>query len=89
MMGERAHALSSIMGRKLVSSNSIPERRLTKDELRRLPIEDQLIYARTHPMTDREQYAALEAEDRAALFDMTGEFVDWADRDTPPADWGT
>jgi hypothetical protein len=40
-------------------------------------------------VTDAEQYAALEAEDRAAHFATTGEFMDWADRDTPPADWGT
>jgi hypothetical protein len=90
MMAERAHALSSILGKRLVSTNHIPERRKSQDELRRMAPEDRLIYEREHPWTDAERMAELEREDRDAHYDMTGE-VDERDLldNHPPPDWGT
>jgi hypothetical protein len=77
------------MDKRLVSSTSPRERRKSAAELKRMPIEDQLIYLRHHPETEDEKLQALMREDRNVDADMTGE-IDHQDLldNTPPESWG-
>jgi hypothetical protein len=78
-----------LIGKRMASSWEPPERRKSKAEIARMPIEDQLIYLRGHPETEDDRQEALEREDRDARYKTSGE-VDERDLldNEPPPDWG-
>jgi hypothetical protein len=88
-MTKQSHCLDGLLGKQMVSTLPIPERRKSKDELAAMSIEDRLIYAMHHPMSEEEKIEELEREDRDRHYDMTGE-VDERDLldNHPPPDWG-
>lgn len=69
----QAHALSTLLGARMVSSTTLPERRKSEAELRAMAIEDRLIYEMHHPLTDQEKQEALEREDMEAHLGIHGE----------------
>jgi hypothetical protein len=88
-MAKQSHGLDHLLGSRMASSLSIPERRKSKAEIARMPIESQLIYMREHSESEDERQEALEIEDRDAHYQTTGE-VDARDLldNEPPPDWG-
>jgi hypothetical protein len=86
----QSHALSHLLGQRLVNSLPIPERRKSKDELAAMSHDERLNYEIRHPLSDAEKQEALEREDRDVGADETGE-IDPRDLldNQPPADWGT
>jgi hypothetical protein len=88
-MTEFVRGTSIPRGTRLVSSLDIPERRKSAAEIRRMSIEDRLIYARNHPETELQKQEALEREDRDAHYEAMGE-VDYQDilDNEPPSSWG-
>lgn len=88
-MSRRSHALEAYFGLKRVSTLPIRERRKTKAELDRMPIESRILYEAAHPLTDEEKHANLEREVRDYEYDTTGE-VDERDilDNHPPPEWG-
>lgn len=90
-MSRNAHCLDHLLGHKLVSSHSPPERRKTPAELARMSHEDRLHYQLHAPeLTDAEKTEELEAEDLRHRLGMNDDELSWADLDRmgPPPEWG-
>jgi hypothetical protein len=88
-MAKQPHMLDHVLGKKLVSSHTAPERRKSDNELRRMQPEDRLRYELENPLSEEEKYDALRREIRDAHYETSGE-VDERDLldNEPPPDWG-
>lgn len=89
-MSKQSHALSHMLGVRMVTTLPIRERRKSADELKAMSHDARLIYELEHPMTDDEKYEALEREDAEHFYGVTGEIPTTGSlrEDGTDQDWG-
>ena len=88
-MSKQSHCLDGLLGKQMVSTLPIPERRKTPDQLRRMDHVDRLLYERhAPPLSEQEKCEALEREDLRHRLGMGDDELSWQDLDRLSDDYG-